>query len=93
MDGKKNQAIHSKLLYYCLKTNTFFQPPPQSSRPEVIEYLVWHNITGSLRVEPTSETTCVFEGVEVGVYLFILIAYNAIGYGNVAVISVTGEHI
>ena len=56
------------LLYDCLHTNTFFQPPPQSLRPEVIEYQILHNIIGSVMVKTAHEMTCVFMGVEVVVY-------------------------
>ena len=43
-------------------------------------------------VKTTNETTCVFEGVEVGVYLFTIVAVNSLGNGKEANITTTGEH-
>ena len=72
--------------------NTFFQPPPQSSRPAVINYQIIHNITGSVMAETTNELMYTFNGVKGGVYLFSIVAVNTLGSGEKAHINATGRH-
>ena len=43
-------------------------------------------------VKTTNATTCTFKCVEVGVYLFTVLAVNVLGKGKEANITVTGEH-
>ena len=91
MDGM-NLGIHQALLHALfIYIQTLFQPPPQSSRPEVIKYQILHNITGSLMVNTTNETTYVINGVKGGVYLFTIVAVNTLGNGKGATITATGS--
>ena len=57
-----------------------------------MEFQIAHNIAGSVMVKTTNETICAFKCVEVGVYLFTVVAVNILGKGKEANITTTGEH-
>ena len=68
----------SKLLVVC-----FSQPLPPSSRPPVTRYKISHNTTaGSTLINQTNYTTFVVDDVVPGVYLFTVVAVNALGDGE-----------
>ena len=72
------------------------QPPPPSSRLPVTGYKIVHNITESVIVNQTTDTcTCNtfrVDSLEPGVYLFTVLAVNALGDGaeTSTLLTVTG---
>ena len=70
----------------------FSQPPPPSSRPPVIEYKIFHDITqsGKLTMTLISDPRYDVQYTSPGVYQFTVLAYNVLGDGNESTIFVTG---
>ena len=67
-------AVNSSSLF-------FSQPPLPSSRPPVTGYKISNNITGTVLVNQTHDTTFVAEGVP-GTYLLTVLAVNLLGDGE-----------
>ena len=68
----------------------FPQPPPPPSRPPVIEYKIFYNITGNLIVAMTNDTEYIVQYYTPGVYVFTVLGYNVLGDGSGSTIVVTG---
>ena len=61
---------------------TLLQPPPSSSRPPVIGYIVSHNASGTIEMNVTNNTNFVIRIIRPKIILFSVSTLNILGNGR-----------
>ena len=79
MDGEF--AVNELVVTGLLLTSKFLQPPPSSTRPQVLGYLVAHNANGIVEVSETNVTNFVMESPSPNLFIFTVAAINILGAG------------
>ena len=62
----------------------FLQPPPSSTRPHVLGYIISHNASGTVKLYDTNnnDTKFVLERASSSPFVFIVAAINVLGAGE-----------
>ena len=80
MDGEF--VVKELFMPELLLTFTFLQPPPSSTRPHILGYIVSHNANGTMKLFETNDTKFVLENASSSSFVFTVVAVNVLGAGE-----------
>ena len=81
MDGKFSKIPIPCVVRFVLVLN-YFQPPPTSTRPPVIGYMVSYNMNETVQMYTTNDTVFTIEIPVPNVFNLTVFAFNILGKGE-----------